>query len=720
MTNTRPQHSPVSGWQFRTLEWDETADIARVADCLEQLAANPALGPVCLEFHAKATKKAADMWWIVATKNPSTTRKDDIAQILTSHLPVRLHAPRKSRVHPMICGRVEFCPEARSIPVDRVHAAVRTIYGTVAGLKPGESITVQLLLGGRLNSTELHRPKPSSWLGFLSAPPKPAVAQSKTTPPMHGFNASLRIGADAVSTARSRYLVEQVFGALRVLETGGRRMRLKPERTRRLTSLIRPWRWPMHLSSSEAVGFTLWPSGSLPLPVIGSLHPKTVPAPSTYVVPTRLIGVSGAPDNPVPIGISLPDSTFHTQVLGPTGTGKSTVILNLLAQDLAGSGSVLLIDPKGDLARDALMHVPPERAADVVVIDPVASSPVGFNPLAATRSTPEVTADALLATFESVFKQYWGIRSADTLASAFLTLARIPGANLLWLPPLLTNDKFRHRVLKGQTDPLGTEAFWAQYEAKKPAARAVEIAPVLNKFRQIALRPGLRAILGQADPRFDLSDLFTKRRIVIVNLNKGRMGADAAKLLGSLIVGQLWNLILARADIPVSRRHVVSVYIDEASDFLAGIPTDLSDALAQSRSLGVAFTLANQYLSQFSPEMLQAVEANCRNKIVFGLNADAPHMAKLADSLEPQDFRLLPAYHAYASLMNQGSPTGWFSLRTNPEMPRISDPADIYAKSHANFGVPATDTEKAILTLITTNTTSPGPTDHGPVGRSKR
>jgi hypothetical protein len=246
----------------------------------------------------------------------------------------------------------------------------------------------------------------------------------------------------------------------------------------------------------------------------------------------------------------------------------------------------------------------------------------------------------------------------------FNTLAQVDGANLLWIPPLLTNPTFRKRVLKQVDDPIGLGAFWQQYDAKTPAQQAEEIGPVLNKLRQLILRPGLRAMLGHTQPLFDLSDLFTKRRIVIVNLNKGVLGADAARLLGTLIIGQLWTKILARQRDGREHRHIVSIYIDEVHDFLAGIPGDLSDALAQARSLGAAFTVANQYLKQLGPAMQASIETNTRSKIYFGLGGtDASTIAKHTPSIVAQDFLLLPKYRAYANVIQHGQNTGWISLQ---------------------------------------------------------
>ena len=400
-------------------------------------------------------------------------------------------------------------------------------------------------------------------------------------------------------------------------------------------------------------------------------------------------------------------------------------MLALALADAAQGRGLLLIDPKGDLATDFLARLPEQRQRDVVVIDPSNPAPVGLNPLAGPPQLAPVTAEAMLSTFEALFREHWGIRTADVLSAALLTLARLPQATLLWLPPLLTDPAFRQWVLaQVPDDPLGTGAFWAAYNAKKPEAQATEIAPVLNKLRQLILRPYLRAVLGQAQPRFDLAELFTRRRIVVVNLNRGLLGAGAARLLGTLLVSRLWTLLLARQALPPEQRHIVSIFIDEAHEFIGGLPHDLSDALAQARSLGGAFHLAHQYRAQLSPAMMQAIESNARNKLYFGLSsADAAAAARLAPGLEAVDFQLLPAFHAYAQLMQRGQRSDWFSLTTQPAAARRRDPATLYAASHARYGVPAEQTEQALLALTSSTSTS-APTsatdNDSPIGRRQR
>ena len=205
-------------------------------------------------------------------------------------------------------------------------------------------------------------------------------------------------------------------------------------------------------------------------------------------------------------------------------------------------------------------------------------------------------------------------------------------------------------------------------------------------------------------------DLLERRRIVVVNLNQGLLGAGAARLLGTLLISQLWQHLLARQAEPPQRRQIVSVYIDEVQAFLAGLPGSLADALAQARSLGAAFHLAHQYRGQLSAEMMQAVETNTRSKVYFALSAtDAAAAARLAPELEAADFQLLAQSQAYATVMHQGRRSGWFSLATRPAPPAVRDPALLYAASHARYGIPAEQTEAELIAL--TSGTAPSAVD---------
>jgi hypothetical protein len=217
-----------------------------------------------------------------------------------------------------------------------------------------------------------------------------------------------------------------------------------------------------------------------------------------------------------------------------------------------------------------------------------------------------------------------------------------------------------------------------------------------------------------------MSDVFTKRRIVLVPLNKGVIGHESAKLLGALVIGQLWTLALGRASIPPERRHVVNVYIDEVQDYLK-LPGDLSDALSQARGLGVALTIAHQYRSQLPQNLKAAIDANVRNKVVFGLNSgDARDMAAMAPSLEAVDFTLLPRYGVYASLQANGKSTGWVSGKTNKAMSATRPAYELRAKSMALYGMDAKEVEREYLSLLGYNKKGKTNASEEPIGRRKR
>ena len=609
-------------------------------------------------------------------------------------------------------------PVGTPLATERLAAVVRAVLAALAVTAEGEELVVQLQLGRRFAPEACGRVEPQGWLELLGLVPIPSLSgergrRLKMQVGRHRAAVCLRLGVRAASPLRQRVLLQGLLGALRLVEGPGVRLRARTEHPAKLDGVRRPWRAGLELGAGEIVAMVGWPIGELPLPLLGSGHPRQIAPPPEVGsgASQRVIGASAVPGREELVRLPITDAVYHTHLLGPTGVGKSTVLLSLALADAAEGRGLLLLDPKGDLATDFVARLPQERVGDVVVLDPTNPCPVGFNPLAGPPELAVVTAEAVLGVLAELFRDSWGIRTADVLSAALLTLVRIPQATLVWLVPLLTNPAFRRRVLAlAPSDPLGTDVFWQGYEAKPVRTQAVEVALVLNKLRQLMLRPGLRAMLGQAQPRFGLTDLLERRRIVVVNLNQGLLGAGAARLLGTLLVSQLWQHLLARQAQPPERRQIVSVYIDEVQAFLAGLPGSLADALAQARSLGAAFHLVHQYRGQLSAEMMQAVETNTRSKVYFALSAtDAAAAARLAPELEAADFQLLAQYQAYATVMHHGHRSGWFSLATRPAPPAVRDPALLYAASHARYGIPAEQTEAELIAL--TSGTAPSAVD---------
>lgn len=636
---------------------------------------------------------------------------DSIQRALSAHGDIRFHEVEHSARTPVKTSRqLKISHPVLSLNTDIAAAVTRAGLAALTEDKRGVETVIQVVLGRGFapSPTPADLPDPNaSWLNvLLGTVSKASVEERKTArqkAEQHGFQAAIRIGvSDEDASSRLRSLLS----ALKILESAGVRIHDEAEHPDRLNTAHVPWHFPLQrLSVKELANFLLFPAGEDELPGTPGLHPKLTLPPVWYHTPdgiqnSRSFGIS-IDMVPKKLSISPQDSLEHTHLIGPTGSGKSTAMLHLILADIHANRSVLVLDPKADLVNDVLARIPEERADDVVVIDPSESSPCGFNPLAFKEyGDPALLADSILSVMKEIFSDSWGVRTADILNAALLTLVKVENATLLWLPALLTDEAFRMKIISQINDRVALLPFWEQFNALKDSERRQHVDPVLNKVRQFLLRPGLRNVLGQAQPKFTLTDLFSKRKIVLVPLNRGLIGGESARLLGSLIVGLTWTLALSRAKLPPGRRYLVSLYIDELQDYLS-LPTDLSDALAQARGLGLGLTLAHQYRDQLPPDIRAGVDANARNKIVFGLSAkDAKDMAAMAPELTAEDFMALPRYQIYTSFQQSGRNTGWVQGKTLPPPPPLRDSAELRARSMAVYGKPAKEVDEEYLNMF--------------------
>ena len=682
---------------------------------VERILADGSLGRVVLELRASGGQAT---WTVGSSAGKRLAR---VVRELVPGCRVSRGVSRRAVSQAVV---VSARPVGAGLATERLAAVVRAVLAALAVTAEDEELVVQLQLGRRFSPQALGRVEPQGWLELLGLVPIPSLSgergrRMRAQVGRHRAAACLRLGVRAASPLRQRTLLQGLLGALRLLEGPGVRLRARTEHPAKLNGVRRPWRAGLELSAGEIVAVAGWPVGEGALPATPSAHPRVLPLPQARET-QRAFATGVADQSGERLGISIGDALYHTVLLGPTGAGKSTALAHLALADIHAGRGVLLIDPKTDLVADILARIPEQRRDDVVVIDPTSSHPVGINPLARTQTThgasssgggvpgggasPELVADTVLATLKGVFAESWGVRVEQVLSAALVTLARTPGATLVDLPLLLTNAAYRQRLIAASgADPLGTGQFWAAYEALSEAQRQQWVGPVLTRLQPFLIRPHLRATLGQAAPSFDLGEVFTRRRIVLVSLNKGVLGAESARLLGSLLVGQLWPLILARAAVEPSRRHVVSVFIDEVQDYLS-LPGSLADALAQARSLGAAFHLAHQYRGQLPAALKAGIDANARNKIIFSLSAaDAAELARQAIGLEAADFQLLPRFGVYARTMHHGRENPWCQATTLPPTPPVQDALALRASSQARYGQDTAQIEAALLARIGQN-----------------
>jgi type IV secretory pathway TraG/TraD family ATPase VirD4 len=426
-------------------------------------------------------------------------------------------------------------------------------------------------------------------------------------------------------------------------------------------------------------------------PAIHMPHVGTVLAMSTYPGMTNR-----------PLALATSDRLRHAWVLGPTGTGKSTLLSNLIVQDMQAGRAVLVLDPKGDLITDVLNRVPESRSDDVVLIDPSRTDyPVGLNVLDVGRDeeAQELAVDHLVHLMASLWHSSFGPRTSDVLRMGLLTLisARAKGGQpytLIELPELLLNASFRRMVTAQRSVPATVRSFWLAYEAMSDGERAKVIGPSLNKLRTFTTRTSLRLLLGQSRG-IALGEIFTRRRIVLVSLAKGKLGSDTAALLGSLIVSSFWQATLERITVAEDRRHPVMVYLDEFQDFLR-LPLDLADMLAQARGLGVGLTLSHQYLGQLGDTVKTAVLGTARTQLVFQLQPeDARAVSARFLPLMPDDLAGLGAYEVALRPCVEGATLEPLTGRTLPLGPPTTDGAALAQASLSRYGSPRAEVETA-------------------------
>ena len=394
-----------------------------------------------------------------------------------------------------------------------------------------------------------------------------------------------------------------------------------------------------------------------------------------------------------PVAISAADSRQHIHVLGPTGTGKSTLLLNLALDDIRAGRGVAVIDPKGDLVRDLLERIPTEAADRLVLLDPSARErPVGLNLLECPDpDLHEVVCDQVVAIFKKTYDRYWGPRTDDVLRGALLTLLRHPGSTLCEVPLLLLQPAARAKYVQDIVDPIGLEPFWDEYEQLPDGQRLQMVGPLLNKLRSFLLRRTVRNVIGQSRSTLDLPRILDGGGVLLVSLAKGLLGEETSRLMGSFLVARIWQAAMARADRPESERPDFTLYLDEFQNYLH-LPQNLDDVLVEARGYHLGLVLANQHLGQLATTTREALAANARTRVVFQSGQDdARYLAReFAPWLEEHHLRNLQRFQVAARMCRDGRTDRPFTGVTRPMPPSLGElhAAELRDAALARFGRP--------------------------------
>ena len=404
----------------------------------------------------------------------------------------------------------------------------------------------------------------------------------------------------------------------------------------------------------------------------------------------------------VPFGIKAKDRLKHVYVIGKTGMGKSTLLENMAVQDIQGGEGLAFVDPHGKSAELLLEYVPKERIEDVVYFAPFdVNNPISFNVMEDVGpDRRHLVVSGLMSTFEKIWVDAWSARMAYILQNALGALLEYPDATLLGVNRMLTDKKYRDKVVANVTDP-SIKSFWLDEFAKYTDRYAAEATPAIqNKIGQFMNNAMVRNIIGQPKSSFDFRKLMDEGKIVIINLSKGLVGESNAKLIGGMLITKIYLSAMSRADIPESELQKLPnfyLYVDEFQSFAN---KSFADILSEARKYKLNLTIAHQYIEQMEEEVRAAVFGNVGTMICFRVGAyDAEVLEKeFAPTFTAEDLVNLGSYQVYLKLMIDGVSSQPFSATSLPPIakPEVVYIDEVMAASRRRYSKPKAEVEKII------------------------
>jgi len=365
---------------------------------------------------------------------------------------------------------------------------------------------------------------------------------------------------------------------------------------------------------------------------------------------------------PAPFGIAGADRLQHLYIIGQTGTGKSTLLFNLAIQDALAGRGFCLIDPHGDLAEQIHTAINlPHLYWNVS--DP--SCRLGYNPL--TKVTPlyrPLVASGLIETLKQQWPDAWGARMEHLLRFALLALLEQPSADLRDVLKLFTYKGFRRQVIANLTDPQ-VQFFWkTEFPALNYRGSADGVAPIANKLGAFLAQPTVRVALCEPKEPLRFRSIMDTGQALIVNLAKGRLGADISNIVGGLITSSLMHAATTRYGLPGGARRPFFLYVDEFPNLTTKTFTGM---LSEARKYRLGLILAHQHLSQTNTEVADAIFGNVGNLVAFRVGAkDAPFLARILAGFSVIDLQNQPNHRAAVQMMQRGERVVPFSASMYP------------------------------------------------------
>jgi hypothetical protein len=535
-----------------------------------------------------------------------------------------------------------------------------SVLGAMGKIPAGEALAVQIRVAPagtnwqRMAAAVVARgiPDPTSPTGRTKAHPQARLIESKIAQP--GFITGIRLLAVAPSSARAKELLYSVGGTFGVFTLGDgngltavepafwQKKKLESACVNRSADA-----GPRHQVLSATELASLWHPPGATLAMIKNISwgasltgeaPENLPVATDSEEENLPAGRQGKTINffartefknaTTTFGLKKDDRRKHLYIMGKTGTGKSTLIANMAINDMKNGEGVAIIDPHGDLCDILLDFIPAPRINDVAYLDPSdLEYPFHLNPLEMKNPAyRELIASGIVSIFYKLYHYSWGPRLEYILRNTILTLLHVPDSTLLQVPELLTNDRYREKVLEKLDDRV-LKNFWLNEFAKmSPQMRTEATSPILNKVGQFLSSQTIRNIVGSPTSTIDLEDMMNKGKIVVVNLSQGKLGEDASALLGAMIITKLQLAAMNRVYVGEEKRRDFYLFVDEFQNFAT---QSFIKILSEARKYRLNLTLANQYIGQIDEDVQKAIFGNAGSMVTFSVGAaDARLMSR--------------------------------------------------------------------------------------------
>ena len=363
-------------------------------------------------------------------------------------------------------------------------------------------------------------------------------------------------------------------------------------------------------------------------------------------------------------GIKVDDRRRHMYLIGKTGMGKSTILENMIVEDIRQGKGVAVIDPHGDLAEKVIQYIPSHRINDVIYFNPSdIDYPLAFNVVEQVEPhLRHLVASGLIGVFQKLWADSWGPRLEYILRNSILAILDYPNSTLLGITRMLSDKTFRKKVVENIQDPV-VKAFWVKEFASYADKFASEaVSPIQNKVGQFLSSSLIRNIVGQVKSSIDLRKVMDEGKVLIMNLSKGRIGEDNSELLGAMMITKIQLAAMSRVNILEEERRDFYLYVDEFQNFAT---ESFANILSEARKYRLNLIMGHQYIEQLNEKVKFAVFGNVGTLVVFRVGAtDAEELVKeFAPVFTEEDLVNLPKYNVVLKLMIDGVASDPFSAR---------------------------------------------------------